>query len=342
MSSGDALENSSQLSACVADAEADNVHDSTTVVPGAGAAPPEAAEPAVVAAAPPPPKASKPRPPKKERTEGTAGPTGSKPAKAAKVRDGVEDLALGWLKRNNKPVTNQSMVDALQSKVSKPLVQKALDTLCEQGLIISKDIKKVKVYYLDQATLMQTEKKGEPSAAVEVAASPDSVVPLVCNPSDPPSEPSQQCTKQNKDELILSVLELEKRMRTATDEHSRLAHEPSVGDLVSAVDRTETNLLILQDRLAAVHRSLHGENGVPSLEEAPCARMDMRSAVDRYYSTRSLWRQRKMMASSVLDCLVGERVWREVTNEFGLTIDEDCGISLDTTAVFVPEKFRRK
>jgi len=80
-------------------------------------------------------------------------PSGSSRPKAAKIRDGVEDLILTWFKMFNKPATVQSMTDALQSKVSKALVEKTLELLVESKQVLVKEFKKIRVFYLDQTQL---------------------------------------------------------------------------------------------------------------------------------------------------------------------------------------------
>jgi 26S proteasome regulatory subunit (ATPase 3-interacting protein) len=285
---------------------------------------------APVAAAP---KKPKPRPQKKERTE--AAPAGAKPAKAAKVRDGVEDLALNWLKQNNKPVTTQSMADALQSKVSKPVVQKALDTLCEQGLIVSKDLKKVKVFYLDQTQLKQQNAQQSAVVAVDV----DSSVAQTAGDADA-SDASAE-TILNREDLVKSILFIEPQLRQVSEDLAKSRREMTLQDLNTRVDLAKEKLSALQLRLDSAMNSSATARHAASNSSSGDA-LNMRAAVSRYYTARNLWRQRKTMANSILDRLVGERVWSEVVQDFGLTLDEDCGVSLDGCCAFVPEKFRCK
>lgn len=70
-----------------------------------------------------------------------------KTLKSQKDKLDAEFSIMAWFRQENKPATAQSLVDALQSKFSKPVVQKALEQLSEQGKVDFKDFKKVRLFF---------------------------------------------------------------------------------------------------------------------------------------------------------------------------------------------------
>lgn len=76
----------------------------------------------------------------------------------------VEVAILTWFGSANKPATVQSLVDALQSKYSKPSVQRTLEILFDRGDLQAKDFKKVRLYFPKG----MTEGSPEPASLVDV------------------------------------------------------------------------------------------------------------------------------------------------------------------------------
>lgn len=94
---------------------------------------------------------------KKEKaaaTDGTTKPKAEKvgggKSKPAKITSGVDELVLQYVISQNKPVSVQGVVDALQSKVPKTAVQTALEALAANNSLSIKDFKKARVYFPPQ------------------------------------------------------------------------------------------------------------------------------------------------------------------------------------------------
>lgn len=77
-------------------------------------------------------------------------PPNKAPKKVAATQDEVNAAVLAWFRREMKPATPQSCVDGLQSKYSKTFVLRALEELQGNNSLATKDIKKVRLYFLNR------------------------------------------------------------------------------------------------------------------------------------------------------------------------------------------------
>ncbi|EPY25060.1 26S proteasome regulatory subunit, ATPase 3, interacting protein [Angomonas deanei] len=240
--------------------------------------------------------------------------------KKVKDTDEVRQMALDWFERMNKPVTPQALTDALGSRVSKALLQKTMDELVSENKLIFKDLKKVRFYFLNLPP--EGEEEGGEKDLPAAADSP---------PCDDDNDDDEE--KRKREELVNDILILTESVRVLEGLNEQLSKRPTLADrqegvnvLTREVEEMESEIADLA-AAATESTSTTRKNKNLSAEETLAA----------YHLLRSLWKERKEMTNRLVDSTFDEAYsMPELCELFGLVLDEEAGVSLQSTAVALP------
>lgn len=270
--------------------------------------------------------------------------------------DEVKSITMEWFERENKPATAQSLTDALGSRVTKALVQKTLEDLLVQQKLQSKDLKKVRFFYLrfgvdgeksassdETAPAAQTNEEVEETEEADVDAEAGVDVSNGSHHSDRDETTEEEringeSEEKQRETLICEIVassnvlqEKEKALRalmsvpTATERAARLESlNAEVSQLQSALETAEAN---------AKHAvgSGAGCGGAGSFTEA------LNGAIFSYQRARLLWKERKDLTGRLIDGVLGDTCSSAELGElFGVTTDAAAGVSLAASAVQLP------
>lgn len=244
------------------------------------------------------------------KAPGTGGGAGTK---TAKVKDGVDELLRAWFQKENKPAALQGACDALQSKVSKPLVQKSLDNLATLGELSVKDFKKIKIYFPSQT--QPHSKPPEAGAGTGAAVAP----------AADPVDFRARCVKleQEKANIALENRRLEVEIQAAANVVTLPQLEAAMAEATAALHTKRVRLARLSD----------AASGSISL-------VDATRHVKRYQRTRTEWRRRRVLGKSLVEHLRGEETEAAFADALGLELSDDgeksCHIEIPAALALPP------
>lgn len=281
-----------------------------------------------------------------------------KKAGPQKIKDPAEITAvvMEWFDRENKPVTPQALTDALGSRISKPLIQKALEELLAQGRLQGKDLKKVRFFYLNAtaeavAAAATTATTADADAGAEAGPPPDhndneedrqappdgDPTPPESCPADPEDEQQQHQQQAVDDEakkaaLIAAIVEA---TRALAERKQALATYNSIPTAAERADRLRAaagEVAELQAEVAAAEsRAAAGACGAASASTA------VDDAVYSYRRARALWKERREFTNRLIEGVLGDTWGRsELSEMFGITTDAEAGVSFAESVVQLP------
>ncbi|KAG5501134.1 hypothetical protein GH5_04730 [Leishmania sp. Ghana 2012 LV757] len=265
-----------------------------------------------------------------------------------KVKDVAEAtaLVLDWFQRHNKPVTPQSLTDALGSRVAKPLVQKILEQLHAEETLYAKDMKKIRFYYLrvlplpDPSSATTTEPNGETEEKAVATADKGGAVtsaPHVGGGSEACGESPADVHAALLHAVVTTAVQLSQRShrlarwRGCPSSAERAAKS---ADLARDVGELRESLERHQSRYAGEPTEAHGASSWV---------WRARRAVCRYRRARRHWLQRKEWAMCLLEATAGDaHTPVQVAALLGCTTDVEVGVSFEETAVALPAPLLRE
>lgn len=285
----------------------------------------------------------------------------------------VRGLVHDWFERQNRPATAQSLTDALGSCASKTVVQKALEELHQSGILLVKDLKKVRFYFLrphatDVTTTQNddTPNKDEHRGTTDVAAAAtttttvdeevrdasgddddedeeggEHAAELVATTSmQPPSESHVTPDHKEADDddyakMAQDIVALENDVAEKRALLARLRAVPTLAQRRAELDALEKEVALLHRRVA----------GLEELEAA-AARGEARGVqhvqrmqrlIRRYQASRQAWRERKDYTYRFIDAVLGDTCTiRDIAERTGMVTDETQNVSLTASAVSLP------
>ncbi|CCW63602.1 unnamed protein product [Phytomonas sp. EM1] len=234
------------------------------------------------------------------------------------------EMILNWFEKENKPATVQSLTDALGSCAAKTLIQKTLENLSEQGKLRTKDLKKVRLFFLNMdayniriSGLMDT--KNEVTETITE------------------TEHNTECIEE-KNQLIEDILSVSRLIQEKEQLLTQLKQSLAVSErkeklslALAEVDAMEKQLLEARE---------NAQLGDVSSCKGDYADDSMRRIVRRYQNARLLWRERKEYVERIVDGVLGDGCSaRELADTFGIISDAQAGVSLSQSAVNLHRSF---
>ncbi|CCW70447.1 unnamed protein product [Phytomonas sp. Hart1] len=243
-----------------------------------------------------------------------------------KVTDSQEaaEMILNWFEKENKPVTVQFLTDALGSRTTKTLVQKTLEDLSEQKKLRTKDLKKVRLFFLDMEAYN--------TRIGEVAGS------KVEAPEGNGGTEHDTEFNEEKNALIEDIL----RASRLIQEKEQLLTQLKQSLVVS--ERKE-KLYFASAEVDALEKKLLEAKGNAQLCVASSSESDhvddkMQRIVKHYQKARLLWKERKEYAERIVDGVLGDECSpHELASTFGIISDAQAGVSLSQSAVHLHRSF---
>ena len=256
-----------------------------------------------------------------------------------KVKDVSEAtaLVLDWFERENKPVTPQSLTDALGSRVAKMLLQKILDQLFTDKKLCVKDLKKVRFYYLRIAeeTVENVDDGGEPILPSDLTA-------VQAEEDEVPEEAKASAAADERD--MNAVADIGLAAASLAEKHRRLARWrawPSRVELLAQQGALEGEVKQLEVEVAAL--KCRCSTDADTVQNAELRALRARRAVRRYRRARHLWAERRGWAMRLLEATGGDaHSPQDMAGLLGCTTDADAGVSFASTAVALPMQTLRE
>lgn len=257
-----------------------------------------------------------------------------------------------WFEKENKPVTPQSLTNALGSVFPKAAVQKCLEQLfLEGGKLNVKEIKKVKIYYLK----VPTEGEQEPENLGGIHTTDTSSGQC----TDPLNEDDNTTGETAaEDEVDWSdPTEKQRFIQQLLQLHQQIEHEGIQQRCLAAIPDAKQRADRLQfvtkgiEQLEAVEAEIALEAIRKEEEEAREAvknggEDDDETVVDpslserliaKYRAARGLWSQRKQLAMTIFDDVATSYPPSvplcDVYDALGVVTDDMCGVTLKSSAV---------
>lgn len=257
--------------------------------------------------------------PTTKRPRAAAGAATAKPKKVAPVSgkasaatlqgDACIEAVMAWFDTHGKPGVAQSIVDALGSKYSKLLVQRALDALLLKSSIRYRDIKKIRVY---------------------------------C-PVDPPPCAQEDALSGADGDEAQRYDDLERELRRLQGHTSKASRtQRPIAEVRSMRDRLSAEATRLQgslDRMRAV-RAAAPTSSSPAATAVSSS--DVVSLVECIYKLRREVIVRRSLTRHVFSCAFPEARWLDVASELGMDDDDATHFSLERNLLFIPPKHRRR
>lgn len=196
-----------------------------------------------------------------------------------------------YLKSACRPYSVNDIHNNMQNStgLGKAAVQRAIDSLVEEGTVKEKAYGKQKIYYVDQS-------KVDPVSPEEMAAIDEKIAALTPE------------AKQLAEEV--------KRLEAQA---SGLGKEKSVAELRAEAHALEKECTELEARLQTLKE---GSGGVDPVEN--------RKIKEQWTRNVKLWRERKRLASGILDMILEgyPKPKKALLEEIGIETDEDYDVTI--------------
>jgi hypothetical protein len=246
-------------------------------------------------------------------------------------------LVLDWFERENKPVTPQSLTDALGSRVPKPLIQKILDQLHTDNKLCVKDLKKIRFYYLRSTEISDAKDDNG-----DASSTPSSLGTVQTSSNLQQGGEEAAVPNEAGDTTALCDVALE-ASSLAEKQHRLLRWRgwPSLAERSAQHNALEKEVRQLELDVEALQRGCEADER--SAQDTEVYLLRIRRAVRRYRRARQLWMERKGWAMRLLEATGGEEHSpQQVAGLLGCTTDADVGVSFETTAVTLTPQMLRE
>lgn len=278
------------------------------------------------------------------------GEEGSGRTKAAKgsikVRHeegNCRDRVMLWFQQVNKPATPQFLTNELGSQFSKGVVQKTLETLHSENVLLAKDFKKIRIYYLrpaEQETEGENVPQDEPKDGSSEEGPRASAEPKVVE-----MEPGE------REKLIREVLELLDGNKRRERQLQALRREGSARVRAERLRALQKEVDVLQEEENTAREALGTQGDAAGSTEEGAAPLEMSEAemedlVGVYRRARQLWSERKNLTERLLSFLTGDGSRlslpsgaEDLYDLLGIVMDEGCGVSFKGSMIALPRRY---
>ena len=209
-----------------------------------------------------------------------------------------------YFTRENRPFNNTNVIDGLAGKYKKTEVQRMMDKLADEGVLVMKQYKKQKIYVVNQETLPKFDEE-------EMAAIDGRIAVLA----------------EEASALDAELAELSGRNREL---ESAMSNEA----LAAALDGLRTEAETKRAKLAGLEA---GSVEVLSVED-----IDKLNA--KYALCYKAWKKRKRMVKDCVDLLADNSGKKSsvLYEEMGIETDEEVGVKIEDLPAPEPPRKRQK
>lgn len=244
----------------------------------------------------------------------------------SKLKDtqAVETLVMEWFERENKPVTPQSLTDALGSRVAKSIVQKVLEDLHTKGKLCVKELKKARYFYLTIDCIpSSTGTVGDPAALEE------SVAQEAARLADSPDTTAISAKSALADAIELTMRHIQGAQRTL----QQLRQRPTAEAREAHYEELRTEASTWEEKVHTASKCARAD-GEPESAGRILAVQHLGRA---YQRSRLLWKERRGYAQRLMDAAFGDSCSEaDLVDRFGIITDAAAGVSFVASAVLLP------
>ncbi|EPY30885.1 26S proteasome regulatory subunit, ATPase 3, interacting protein [Strigomonas culicis] len=236
-----------------------------------------------------------------------------------------------WFERENKPVTAQSLTDALGSRVSKPMVQKNLDELLALGKLQCKDLKKVRFYFL---SITPTEAE----AALNMPEQQEQLIDEAVLAGE--RETVEAADTEEKERLIDQLCATIGTIRRKEAMLGELMRRPTAADRAAQAHQVTADIERITEEIDGIVNANRSTPSSTSRDER--GDQSVENLALMYHKVRGLWRERKEFTYRLIDTVIGDQFSLEELSEMiGIVTEEESGISFQETCVALPSSLAK-
>lgn len=249
-----------------------------------------------------------------------------------KEEDKATTLVMEWLERENKPVTPQSLTDALGSRVAKAMVQRILERFYGNGKLCCKELKKIRFYYLNVV----------PNESFASAGATTTVIENLKSNCGNPREGVGDDQEEQRRALCAEIGQLWSKLTEGKKHLARLRQYPPVGERVKRMASAKKELHDLESEVRqmedeAADAKKHHDSSKVSENYMPTDEASVRARIQNWKTTRRLWKERRDFTTLLIEAAVGDTCSAiEISERFGCVFDAEAGVSFDDTTFVLP------